>query len=92
MPKAMVPLLRLSGVFLLILVGLHWINFPMGFSVADSEVTVLFALCLIEIYPGYSPNAGMWVGWLLIITGCLILAMFDSLNMNVPYLRSSHSG
>ena len=50
MPKALVPLLRLSGVFLLILVGLHWINFPMGFSVAGSVATVLFALCLIEIY------------------------------------------
>ncbi|MCB1760654.1 MAG: hypothetical protein KDI68_12840 [Gammaproteobacteria bacterium] len=73
----MITLLRLAGILLLILVGYHYINQPIGFSVAGSVATVIFGICLMELYPGYRPDPSMLGGWLLIGLGCTMIAMLS---------------
>ncbi len=68
--------IRLFGIILLGLVGYHYINNSVGFSVAGSIATIIFGICLIEVYQGYQPDTGNWVGWGLIGFGCLLLALF----------------
>jgi|GEM_PF-3010327 len=74
----MITALKLCGVILLILVGYHYINEPLGFSVAGSIATVIFAICLAELYQSYQPDTGNWIGWGLIGLGCLFLAGFTT--------------
>jgi len=74
----MTTLVKLSGIFLLILVGYHTINEPLGFSVAGSVAIVVFAGCLLAVYRGYAPDGKNWVGWSLIAAGCLLLSTFES--------------
>jgi len=77
----MITIAKYTGFFLLILVGYHYINEPIGFSIAGSIATVIFAGCLIEIYQGYKPDIKNWFGWILITSGCLILASFSSFRL-----------
>ncbi len=65
----MITAAKYTGFFLLILVGFHYINSPLGFSIAGSVATAIFAGCLIEIYQGYKPYRKNWIGWGLIISG-----------------------
>lgn len=74
--RQMITLLRLTGLALLVLVGYHYINEPLGFSVAGSIATAILALCLSVLYPAYQPDAGNWMGWGLICVGCFFLAGF----------------
>ena len=76
----MVTAARLIGLTLLILVGYHYINAPLGFSVAGSIATVLFAGCLLALYRGYRPDAQNWLGWFAIAAGCLSLAFFPTVS------------
>jgi len=68
--------IRLFGIILLGLVGYHYINNSLGFSVAGSIATIIFGICLIEVYQGYKPDTGNWIGWGLIASGCLLLSLF----------------
>ncbi|MCB1750669.1 MAG: hypothetical protein KDI74_03030 [Gammaproteobacteria bacterium] len=77
----MTTIARLTGLLLLMLVGYHYINRPLGFSVAGSIATVIFAGCLTAVYKAYAPNPGNWAGWALIAAGCLLLAAFRSFNL-----------
>ncbi|WP_428624000.1 hypothetical protein [Sedimenticola sp.] len=70
----MITVLRLFGIVLLILVGYHHINEPLGFSVAGSIATAIFGLCLTALYQPYHPDTGNWIGWVLISVGCLFIA------------------
>jgi len=72
----MATIIRLLGIFLLGLVAYHYINNAVGFSVAGSIATAIFGICLIEVYQGYQPDIGNWIGWGLIGFGCLMLALF----------------
>ncbi|MCB1763582.1 MAG: hypothetical protein KDI27_10670 [Gammaproteobacteria bacterium] len=72
---------RMLGCLLLILVGYHHINEPIGFSTAGSIATGLFAACLTSVYPGYHPDRRNWIGWCAIACGCLLLAGRNSIDM-----------
>ncbi len=72
----MATIVRLFGIFLLCLVGYHYINAPVGFSVAGSIATAIFGICLTVVYQGYQLDSGNWIGWGLIGFGCLLLALF----------------
>jgi len=77
----MASLVKFLGLILLVLVGYHYINEPLGFSVAGSIATVIFAICLMAVYRGYRPDGRNGVGWLLISLGCLTLALFDGISI-----------
>ncbi len=77
----MTTIARLTGLLLLILVGYHYINQPLGFSVAGSIATVIFGGCLLEVYRAYAPDLRNWIGWALIGAGCLALAAFSSFSL-----------
>jgi hypothetical protein len=77
---SMVTLLRIFGFFLVGLVGYHYINDAIGLSIAASVALILFGGSLILLYRGYDPDGGMWLGWGLIIAGCLILSSFETFN------------
>lgn len=66
-------LIRITGCLLLILVGYHYINEPLGFSTAGSIAGVIFSICLLSVYRGYLPDRRNWLGWCIIAVGCLIL-------------------
>ena len=68
---------RLIGVLLLIAVGYHTINEPLGFSLSGSIATGIFALCLLMTYKGYQPDQKNWIGWGVIVFGCLFLALLE---------------
>jgi len=72
----MAVIVRLFGIFLLCLVGYHYINDPVGFSVAGSMATAIFGICLTVVYQGYQPDIGVWIGWGVLGIGCLLLALF----------------
>jgi len=74
----MITLLKIIGFFLLILVGYHYVNEPLGFSIAGSLATGIFAICLLSIQETYEPDKKIWIGWGLISSGCLLLAAFTS--------------
>ncbi|WP_157606754.1 hypothetical protein [Sedimenticola selenatireducens] len=74
----MITALRLFGVILLILVGYHYINEPLGFSIASSIATAIFAICLTALYQPYQPDTGNWIGWGLIGFGCFFIAGFKT--------------
>ena len=77
----MATIVKFVGILLLILVGYHYINKPLGFSVAGSVATGIFAICLTSVYRTYIPDGKNWIGWALIASGCLVLAGFSSFNM-----------
>jgi hypothetical protein len=74
----MTTIARLTGLALLMAVGYHYINEPLGFSPAGSIAIVIFGACLTLVFPGYAPDARNWVGWSLIGAGCLLLAAIAS--------------
>ncbi len=74
----MATIVRLFGIFLIGLVAYHYINAPVGFSVAASIATAIFGICLTVVYQGYQPDSGNWIGWGLVGFGCLLLAMFTN--------------
>jgi len=73
----MISAIKLAGLLLLILVGYHYINQPLGFSLNGSIATVVFGICLLCVYRGYDPDAGNWIGWGLITAGCLLMALIS---------------
>ncbi|MCU7836039.1 MAG: hypothetical protein KZQ83_12425 [gamma proteobacterium symbiont of Taylorina sp.] len=77
----MITFANYVGFFLLILVGYHYINEPLGFSIAGSIATAIFATCIASLYQGYEPDRKNWLGWGLISSGCLILASFSSFKL-----------
>lgn len=77
----MITIAKIIGFLLLILVGYHYINNPLGFSIAGSIATVIFAICLMSIYQSYIPDGKNLIGWGLIAFGCLILATFSSFSL-----------
>lgn len=77
----MITFTNYAGYFLLILVGYHYINEPVGFSTAGSIATAIFAICISSLYQGYKPGRKNWFGWGLISAGCLILATFSSFKL-----------
>ncbi len=79
--NGMTSIVRLTGLFLLVLVGYHCINQSLGFTVAGSIATVIFAACLLDVYRGYVPDLRNWVGWALITGGCLLLAAFSTFHL-----------
>lgn len=74
----MITFIKAAGFSFLILVGYHYINKPLGFSVAGSVATAIFAICLMSVYQAYEPDRKNWIGWSLIASGCLFLATFSS--------------
>lgn len=76
----MITVLKLFGFLLLILVGYHYINEPIGFSMTGSIATGIFGLCLTTLYQGYTFEMGEIIGWLLIGLGCLLLSILDTFN------------
>ncbi|MCG8428978.1 MAG: hypothetical protein MI754_16605 [Chromatiales bacterium] len=70
---------RLIGVLLLILVGYHYINEPLGFSLSGSVATVIFGICLTSVYRSYHPDQKNWIGWGLLAGGCLVLGNLSNL-------------
>jgi hypothetical protein len=79
----MIALVKLTGLSLLVLVGYHYVNQPLGFSVAGSFATVVFGVCLMTVYRGYVPDGKNWTGWSLIAVGCLWLATFGSFRLSL---------
>lgn len=77
----MILLVKFCAFLLLILVGYHYINEPLGFSIAGSIATAILALCLLSIYRSYQPDAKNWLGWLLICSGCLLLSAFNTFSV-----------
>ena len=77
----MITISKIIGFFLLILVGYHYINKPLGFSIAGSVSTAIFAICLTSLYQTYKPDGKNWIGWALIASGCLLLATFTSFSI-----------
>ena len=77
----MINIAKLTGFFLLILVGYDYINEPLGFSIAGGIALSIFALCLMMVYRTYEPDRINGIGWLLITIGCLILSTFTSLSI-----------
>ncbi len=80
----MLRVVNLIGLLLLMAVGYHYINAPLGFSPAGSAAAVVFAGCLLAVYPGYVADGRNWLGWSLIAAGCLLLAAFDSWSWWLP--------
>jgi len=76
----MISALKFLGMVLLVLVGYHYINEPLGFSIGGSIATALFGLCLTLLYRPYQPEAAQWIGWGLIAVGCLFIAGASSLS------------
>ena len=74
-------LTRIMGCLLLILVGYHYINEPVGFSTAGSIAAAIFALCLLSVYRGYFPDRRNWLGWCMIAVGCLILGHLSTVDL-----------
>ncbi len=74
----MTTLVRMAGLGLLVLVGYHYVNAPLGLSVAGSIATAVFGICLMGVYRDYHPNRRNWLGWVLIAAGCVVLAAFES--------------
>jgi hypothetical protein len=72
-------LVRLTGILLLILVGYHFINQPLGFSLMGGIATGVFALCLTTVYRGYAPDRKNSLGWGFIVVGCLLLGNLSSM-------------
>ncbi len=77
----MTTLARIAGLLLLILVGYHYINRPLGFSVAGSIATGIFAVCLLQVYRGYLPDARNLGGWAMILIGCILLSASSSFSV-----------
>lgn len=77
----MITLAKIIGFFLLILVGYHYINKPLEFSIAGSVATAIFAICLTALYQTYNADKKNWLGWVLIAFGCLVLSSFSSFNL-----------
>ncbi|MCW8929004.1 MAG: hypothetical protein OQL19_02050 [Gammaproteobacteria bacterium] len=77
----MISIIKIFGFFLLILVGYHYINEPLGFSIAGSIAIVIFALCLTSLYQAYKPDLRNWVGWGFILSGCVLLTLFTTFNL-----------
>lgn len=77
----MTTIARLTGILLLILVGYHYINHPLGFNVSSSIATGIFGICLTTVYRTYEADHRIWIGWALIASGCLILASFTAFNL-----------
>lgn len=77
----MITIIKCIGFFLLLLVGYHYINKPLGLSLAGSIAIAIFALCLMSIYQTYRADRKNWLGWGLIASGCLLLATFVSFNL-----------
>jgi hypothetical protein len=74
----MTTIARLTGLVLLMAVGYHFINEPLGFSPAGSVAVVILGACLTLVFPGYVPDARNWVGWSLIGAGCLLITAIAS--------------
>jgi len=72
---------RLAGCLLLILVGYHHINEPLGFSAAGSVAAGIFALCLMSVYRGYRAEYRNWIGWCMIVSGCLMLGNLSTIGL-----------
>ena len=72
---------RMAGCLLLLPVGYHYINQPLGFSNAGSIACGLFSLCLISVYRGYHPDLRNWIGWSTIAVGCLLLASRSGIDL-----------
>lgn len=79
--EKMTTLSRVIGILLLILLGYHYVNEPVGFSVAGSIATGIFAICLTMVYQAYQPEGKNWIGWIMIVVGCLVLAAFDAFSL-----------
>jgi len=72
---------RLAGTLLLIAVGYHYLNQPLGFSVNGSIATAIFGVCLTTVYEAYRPDGKNLIGWTLIGSGCLVFSAFSSISL-----------
>lgn len=72
---------RLAGTLLLIAVGYHYVNQPLGLSVSGSIATAIFGVCLTTVDEAYRPDRINWIGWILIGSGCLIFSAFSAISL-----------